>query len=124
MSDHQVRSAEEVSNIMDKIFKPPTGKQLEAMQHVNRGANLFSRGRWAEAEKEFKMAAKIDPMNATAHGNIGWLFLRQERFDEAIRWLEKALELNPNLKGAAEGLSKAKKATKNKTSKKTTLDGF
>ncbi len=84
-------------------------KQAEASQHVDRGAQFIMQSRYAEAERELKLAIQINPFNATAHGNMGGLFMRQGRFREAIPWLEKALQLNPNLEGVPQALAQARK---------------
>lgn len=85
-------------------------KQKAAAQHVDRGAQLILQGRYIEAEKELESAIKVNPMNATAHSNMGAIFHRQERFEDAIPWLEKALELNPHLEGVPEALTQVRAA--------------
>jgi Tfp pilus assembly protein PilF len=36
-----------------------------------------------------KKAVEINPMDATAHGNMGTIFLRQGQYEKAISWLKK-----------------------------------
>jgi tetratricopeptide (TPR) repeat protein len=83
-------------------------QQAEAARHVDRGAQLFLGACPAEAEVEFQKAVALNPFNATAHGNLGHLLLRQGHFAAAIPMLEKALELNPLLEGATAALDEAK----------------
>ena len=83
-------------------------KQAEAAQYVDRGAQFIMQGRYAEAERELKKAIEINPMNATAHGNMGGVFLRQGQPYEAIPWIEKALELDPRLEGVPQALAQAR----------------
>ncbi len=83
-------------------------RQRRSSQHVDRGGTLFQQGRHDEAEAEFRQAIEINPWNATAHGNIGVIFLRRGEPREAIRWLERALELNPRVPGGRECLEMAK----------------
>lgn len=99
----QTGSGQDALSMLDAMQK-----QDEAKQYVDRGAQFFMQGRYAEAEKELKIAIKINPMNATAYGNIGGIFLKQGRYEEAIPYLEKALELNPRLEGVPQALSQAK----------------
>jgi tetratricopeptide (TPR) repeat protein len=87
-------------------------KQSDARQHVDRGAELARQGRFAEAEKKLRQAIEINPLNATAHGNLGGVYLRRGMPEEAIPWLEKALELNPYLEGIPEALTQARAAAK------------
>jgi len=86
-------------------------KQMKAAEHVDRGAGFILQGLYAEAEKELKLAIKINPLNATAHGNMGGIFLRQNKPKKAIPWLEKALKINPHLEGVPEALVRAKAFT-------------
>ncbi|HUT92376.1 MAG TPA: tetratricopeptide repeat protein [Thermoguttaceae bacterium] len=96
-------SGNDVGSFIDAM-----GKQAEAKEHVDRGAELAMQGRYGEAEAELKKAIEINPTNATAHGNMGGVFLKSGRPKEAIPWLEKALELNPHLEGVSDALSHAK----------------
>jgi HEAT repeat protein len=84
-------------------------KQLEASEHVDCGGLLFLQGRYVEAELEFKKAIEINSMNATAHSNIGNIYMTKRRPKDAIPWLEKALELNPYLEGVSDALTEARK---------------
>ena len=83
-------------------------QQDEASVHVTRGAHLCMEGQFSEAEAELKQAISINPLNATAHGNLGGVYLRSGRPEMAVPCLEKALELNPNLEGVPEALREAK----------------
>jgi len=87
-------------------------KQAEAAEHVDRGAQLIMQRHYAEAESELKKAIEINPLNATAHSNMGGVFLRQGQPEKAIPWLEKALELNPQLGGVAQALAQARSAAR------------
>jgi HEAT repeat protein len=85
-------------------------KQAEAKEHVDRAAQLLFEGSYVEAETELRAAIAINPLNATAHANMGGVFLRLERPGEAIPWLEKALELNPRIEGVSQALAQARAA--------------
>jgi tetratricopeptide (TPR) repeat protein len=77
-------------------------------EHVDRSAQFYAAGRFTEAIRELEAALKVDPMNATAHGNMGAVLLKQGKTGEAIQWLEKALTLNPNLEGVPAALAQAR----------------
>ena len=100
-------SAEDALSALDTIKH-----QSEAAQHVDKSAELFITGRFEEAKKELETALKLNPMNPTAHGNMGVILLKQGKAKEAIPWLEKALQLNPDLEGIPQALSEAKSVTK------------
>ncbi len=80
--------------------------QYAAGQHVDRGSLLFKEGRHDEAEAEFRQAIAANPWNATAHANIGVVMLRRDRLEDAIRWFEKALEIDPQVAGVREMLAR------------------
>lgn len=82
--------------------------QTKASKLVDQSVKLIMESKYKKAEKVLKKAIEINPYNATAHGNMGGIFLRQGRPKEAIPWLEKALELNPNIEGVPEALQQAK----------------
>lgn len=90
-------------------------EQDKAKEHVDKSASLFLEGHYEEAIAEIEIALKLAPMNPAAHGNMGVILLKQGKANEAIPWLEKALELNPNLAGIPSVLAEAKAANKGKT---------
>jgi tetratricopeptide (TPR) repeat protein len=101
----QVATAEDALSRLDSMRD-----QTRAAQHVDRSAELFKAGRLEEAKRELEAALRINPLNPTAHGNMGAVLLEQGRPEEAIPWLEKALALNPKLEGATQALAKAQSA--------------
>lgn len=98
-------SGEEVASALDAMQK-----QLAAKQHVDRGGQLFLKGRHARAERELRRAIEINPMNATAHANMGAAYSARGRHIEAIPWFEKALELDPAIEGVPDALDRARRA--------------
>ncbi|MBC8869031.1 MAG: tetratricopeptide repeat protein [Planctomycetes bacterium] len=82
---------------------------VEARKHVDRGARLFMQGRYDEAKAEYQKAIQINPLNATAYGNLAHALEKQGKRGEAIPYLEKALELNPHLEGVPEALARLKR---------------
>lgn len=48
----------------------------------------------ATAEKLFKLAIKINPLNDEAYESLGVMLGRESRFDEAISWMHKLAELD------------------------------
>lgn len=98
--------------------------QLEAKSGalVNRGVEFVLQGRYSEAEAAYKQAIEIYLQNATAHGNMGHVLLKQGKIEEAIPWLEKALELDPMLEGLPQALTEARQAIEKKKASLTEED--
>jgi tetratricopeptide (TPR) repeat protein len=78
--------------------------QMGARDLVNEGGRLFLAGDFTGAESKFKEAIALNPQNAVAHGNIGNICFKTGKYKEAIPWLEKALQLDPQLAGASDCL--------------------
>ena len=106
-------TAEDALSLLDTMKGQYKGKE-----HVDRSAQLYAQGRFGEAMSELQADLKIAPMNPTAHGNMGAVLLKQGKPKEAIQWLEKALELNPNLEGVPAALAQAKAAVTQKSGKR------
>ncbi len=63
---------------------------------VNQGGLRLARGDLDGAEKLYRDAIVIDPGNATAHANLGYLFALRGRHEEAIDEAERAIALDPS----------------------------
>lgn len=50
---------------------------------------------WDAAGRSFDRVLSLNPGDATSHGMRGWFLLNRRRFDESIREVNKALELDP-----------------------------
>jgi len=50
---------------------------------------------WEAAGLSFDRVLSLNPGDAMSHGQRGWFCLNRRRFDEAIREIKKALELDP-----------------------------
>lgn len=50
-----------------------------------------------ETESYLKNILKNEPNNASAHYGMGFLYFKQKKWDEALQYSDKAIELNPNL---------------------------
>lgn len=74
------------------------------MLRMNFAYALRSAGRKEEAVEEYKKIIAAEPSNAIALYTAGVVLGELERFDEAAGCLEKALEINPDLVEAHNGL--------------------
>ena len=73
----------------------------------NLGVALAEAGRDAEAETQFREAARLSPQLADAPANLGALYLRQQRFDDAVPLLRHAVALDPTRVATAKNLERA-----------------
>jgi Flp pilus assembly protein TadD len=56
---------------------------------------MAQRGLWAEARFRFEQAARLDPSNARAVGNLAVAYEALGRFEEAQATYKRALEIDP-----------------------------
>ena len=67
-----------------------------AEAHSALGAvNYVSEFQWAESEKEFQRAIQLKPNYAPAHWQYGWLLVFIGRAEEALKEMQRAVELDP-----------------------------
>lgn len=92
-----------------ELMELARGRQQISQQHVDQGGRLFQQGLADEALREFQLAIEANPFNATAHGNIGVVFMRRAEPGEAFEWFERALEIDPNVPGGKEMLDEARR---------------
>jgi tetratricopeptide (TPR) repeat protein len=59
---------------------------------VAEGLILREAGRTAEADAAFELALRCDPDDVSARLEAGDMYMRLERWDEALRWYERALQ--------------------------------
>ena len=64
-------------------------------------------------ELAFAAVVRLDPENAGAHNNLGYILLLQDRAAEAVPLFERALALNPRDALARESLAKARARLRN-----------
>lgn len=62
----------------------------------NNGLQSFSRGDYADAERWFRKALKIEPNSADAQYNLGNTLISLGRSDEALQAWQASLSLKPN----------------------------
>ena len=59
------------------------------------GAALTKLGRYEEAEAEFERNEELHPGRYRTASNLGVLYKKWERFDDASRWIARALAIRP-----------------------------
>ncbi len=73
------------------------------------GENHYKQGDFAAAERNFRLAAKLDPAKAIVWNNLGASLAQQGRPDEALPFVRKALELDSGLELARNNLQALEK---------------
>lgn len=73
-----------------RLYKESIALYPTADAHTYLGWTYSFQGRIDEAIAECKIAISIDPDFGNPYNDIGVYLMQQQRFDEAIPWLEKA----------------------------------
>ena len=73
-----------------EIYRRSIAVYPTAEAHTFLGWTLSFQGRLEEATQECLQAIQIDPDFGNPYNDIGVYLMQQEKFDEAIPWLEKA----------------------------------
>ena len=71
-----------------------------AQLHNTSGLAKFYQGKYREAFREFVKALRKDPSYAAPHYNLGRLYEKQQRFEEALKQYQQCLQLDPRHQGA------------------------
>jgi len=83
-----------------KVTKPATvdpaaeARLTELRQHVAHGAEFFHKGRYADAEVEYRAAVRLDPQNADMHADLALAHMSNGDLDEAVTECREALRLD------------------------------
>ncbi len=81
------------------ILAPSLRAQEDPASDRAKAMALEKDGRNTEAEQIWQSLAKVDPRNAEALAHLGLLEGRQEHYDAAIDYLNRAEAINPDLPG-------------------------
>jgi uncharacterized caspase-like protein len=69
--------------------------RLMIAKHMEQGNSLFKEKKYNEALAEFLEANKINPSNALATNNIGYVYYKMNQNDKAVQWFERTIALDP-----------------------------
>src|SRR5437868_4481131 len=72
------------------------GYSVQSVEHNNRGLFEHVAGCLDEAAREYTSAIELDPGNAAALSNYGFLLSQQGRHAEALPWYERAIAAQPD----------------------------
>ena len=79
-------------------------RRLWWSEHYAEGRMFFARGKWPQAEREFMRAAAFLPDDPHSYYNLGNLYERISRRDDAITFYRKALAVAPDFSPAMDRL--------------------
>ena len=74
----------------------PISARVAAQRANDRGLQLYREKRYAEAEAQFTEALKLRADFALAANNLGFVYYKQDKFQEAARWFENAARMDPS----------------------------
>jgi len=69
----------------------------QASEDIATGVTLFERGQFAEAQQFFETFVNKYPTDPTGPYYLGRLAFERQRYDQAIAWLEKAVQLDSRI---------------------------
>jgi tetratricopeptide (TPR) repeat protein len=75
------------------------GRTNQAAAQLAFGVDMARRGLWKEALFRFQEAEKLDPENPRIQSNLAVAAEAAGKFDQALEYYKKALQLAPNDKG-------------------------
>lgn len=71
----------------------PTEEQVQAQRHFQRAKDLYQAGSYRDAIAELEAARALDPKAKELVFNLGIVHEKLAKYDEAIAWFQKYLEL-------------------------------
>jgi tetratricopeptide (TPR) repeat protein len=79
--------------------KPAAKQESSSVSVYNEGLALMQAKRFAQAEKKFEQAVKLDPNFAEAYNNLAFTLRKQGsgNYKQSLAYYNKAIELKPNL---------------------------
>jgi tetratricopeptide (TPR) repeat protein len=80
------------------------------------GRALALTGQTEPAEKQYRTVLRLDPKMASAHYDLGQLYLQQKRYQEALTSFQNASEGDPTLSQAQLGMALASEGLKDEVS--------
>jgi tetratricopeptide (TPR) repeat protein len=96
-----VRSSNQVAAMAGTRNAASEGFKYE----TNEGLRYYQTKEYAKAENAFRKSIQYSPGDALGYNNLGSVLNNQKKWDEAIRVLSRAVELNPALQIARNNLA-------------------
>lgn len=86
--------------------KPESGADVKTDLH-EQGIVFFEAGDYEEAKNRFGKALVKEPENEVIWNDLGYIFMKQERHQEALKCFNRALKIKPSYKAARTNLQQA-----------------
>ena len=100
----EVKQAKAFLNDMEALIKRSDGvdldKYMESQDAFNRAYALMEQGQWEKSLAGFRAASAMNDRNAPTHGNMGICLSKLGRRAEALKELDRALEIDPRYEPA------------------------
>ena len=66
-------------------------------RYSDEGQAALASGRYPDAEAAFEKLRQLSPLTAEVHANLGLIYFKEKKFDQAVGTLRQALKLKPAL---------------------------
>src|SRR5215218_11410239 len=83
-----------------KQARKPAVRQQDSIIARANAARSAPKPRYAEAEQQYQLAARIAPGDARAFAGLGNIYVDQGKFAQAVDAYQKALKVKPDYNGA------------------------
>ena len=103
-----LRQAKLADAMADAEAAIASGKEVESGLLL-RGSVKEVENKPEEAEADYRQVLELDPFNQQAYTNIGKLYLKNERYADAVSMMDDAIEMSPVFAQAYELRAEAKK---------------
>lgn len=80
---------------------------MKARELNDKAIDAFNKQQFKDAEIHFKKAIALEPKYAEAYANLGALYAKFKKYDEAIKLYEHSIKLKPSYAGAYTNLGNA-----------------
>jgi peptidoglycan/xylan/chitin deacetylase (PgdA/CDA1 family)/uncharacterized caspase-like protein len=105
-------------------ISPIDNTQLSIAKHIEQGNALFKEKKYNEALAEYLAANKLNPSNALAVNNIGYVYYKMGQYDLAVQWFEKTIALDPRRSIAYSNIGEAYLKLNRKSDAKKALEKY
>ncbi len=87
---------EEIKAEPEMEEKPESTEKTEDEELMERGLDLYKKGKWGQALQSLKEALRVNPTNEQAHLITGDIFCERGKYDKAMESYEILIEINPD----------------------------
>jgi tetratricopeptide (TPR) repeat protein len=76
---------------------PVIAQESEVQQYSDAGQKALASGNYGEAERAYEKLRDLEPGIAEVHANLGLIYFEEDKYEQAIPELQRALKLKPSL---------------------------